>query len=61
VACRLATWDVYAAAVVAVAGLLIVAEQWEKDTALSAVVVALVIGIVGGLIVERRTGRAASY
>lgn len=42
-------------------GWLIAAEQWEKDTALTAPVVGLVIGVMGGLIVKRRTGSAVSY
>ena len=60
-ACRVATWDVYAAVVVAAAALLIVSEHWENDPALTAVVVAVTIGIVGGLCVERLTGSGASY
>lgn len=60
-ACRVATWDIYAAAVVVVAALLIVSEHWENEPALTAVVVAITIGIVGGLCVERVTGSAASY
>ena len=61
-ACRVATWDVYAATVVVVtAASLIASVHWEKDPALTVVFVAVLIGIVGGLSVERLTGGGAAY
>jgi hypothetical protein len=60
-ACRIATWDLYAALVLTAAALLLVADKWEQDPALTAVVVGSVVGIAGGLGVERVTGSATSY
>jgi hypothetical protein len=61
IACRVSTWDVYAALVLIAVALLIVSDEWEYDTALTAVVIGSVVGIAGGLAVERLSSSATSY